>query len=85
MLAGDPPNEEAAADIVRLFSRVVASYGLGAAAAEQAGWSLRSALHGFVALEAGGGYPSGLDIDATFDRYVALLMAGVHRWNDTAG
>lgn len=80
-LAGDTQNEAAAAAIVRVLSQVIRSYGLEDAPAEQAAWSLRSALHGFVALEADGGYPSTLDIDATFDRLVDLLVAGLRRWS----
>ena len=38
---------------------------------------MRSALHGFVALEAGGGFAMGQSVDETFDRLVALLDAGL--------
>jgi AcrR family transcriptional regulator len=81
-LAGDDDNEAAAAAIVGVLTRVITSYGLSDSAAEQAAWALRSALHGFVTLEADGGYPSTLDIDATFDRFVALVIAGVRHWSD---
>lgn len=83
-LAGDAANEAAAGAIVRVLTQVVRSHGLDDASAEQAAWSLRSALHGFVALEADGGYPATFDIDATFERFVALLVAGLHRWGDRA-
>lgn len=39
--------------------------------------ALRSALHGFVALEAAGGFALAVDRDASFDVMVALLAAGI--------
>jgi hypothetical protein len=42
---------------------------------------LRSALHGFVALETYSGNPTSLELDATFDRLVALLIGGLQRWD----
>ncbi|MEA2125010.1 MAG: hypothetical protein QOI80_1792 [Solirubrobacteraceae bacterium] len=38
---------------------------------------LRAALHGFAALETGGGFGIPLDIDESFDRLVATLIAGL--------
>ncbi len=38
---------------------------------------VRSALHGFAALEAGGGFGVPVDLDASFDRLVATLAAGL--------
>jgi hypothetical protein len=38
---------------------------------------IRSAVHGFVALEAAGGFGLPLDRDASFDRLVATLTAGL--------
>ena len=39
--------------------------------------TVRSALHGFVALEAAGGFGLPVDLDASFDRLVATLAAGL--------
>ena len=39
--------------------------------------AFRSAVHGFVALEAGGGFGIPVDLDASFDRLVGLLAAGL--------
>ena len=53
------------------------------------GWSLegddavhaarafRSALHGFVGLEAAGGFGMPVDLDASFERLVATLAGGL--------
>jgi AcrR family transcriptional regulator len=79
-LAGDAANEAAAAAIVGVLTRVLTGYGLGDEPAEQAAWAVRSALHGFVALEADGGYPSTLDVDETFERFVALICTGARGW-----
>jgi hypothetical protein len=38
---------------------------------------VRSALHGFVALETGGGFGIPVDLDESFDRMVAALARGL--------
>ena len=40
---------------------------------------VRAALHGFVALEAGGGFGMPLPVDDTFERLVAALDRGLAR------
>ena len=40
---------------------------------------LRSTLHGFVALEAAGGFALDLDLNVSLDRLVAALDAGIER------
>ena len=39
--------------------------------------ALRSALHGFVSLEAGGGFGLDVDVDESFRRLVDALAAGL--------
>ena len=56
-VAGYPELESAVGRIVDLLQQVVATYGLETSVAEHAAWSLRAALHGFVALEAEQGHP----------------------------
>ena len=80
-VAGDEANERAAAGIVTVLSRVTESYGLEPPESERAAWALRSALHGFADLEVRSGYPAGLDLDETFERLVALLVAGLNSWD----
>ena len=41
--------------------------------------AFRSAVHGFVALEAAGGFGIPVDLDASFDRLVATLAEGLAR------
>jgi hypothetical protein len=38
---------------------------------------VRSALHGFVALERGGGFAMARDVDASFERLVDVLVTGL--------
>jgi AcrR family transcriptional regulator len=64
---------------------------LGTIAAILRGWKLegddaidairivRSALHGFVSLERQGGFAMARDVDATFERLVETLVAGLRR------
>lgn len=42
--------------------------------------AVRSALHGFVTLEAGGGFGLPLDVDASFELLVDLLVGGLRRF-----
>jgi hypothetical protein len=49
-----------------------------------AAWAVRSALHGFAALEITAGNPASLDLDATFRRLVSLFVAGLENWDDVA-
>ena len=83
-VAGDEANEAAAAALVTVLTRVTESYGLEAPESERAAWALRSALHGFADLEVRRGYPAALDLDETFDRLVALLVAGLANWGTVA-
>ena len=57
-------------------SRCSRGYGLEGDDAIHAARAVRSALHGFVALEAGGGFGMPVDLDESFDRMVAALAAG---------
>ncbi|MFM9878424.1 MAG: TetR-like C-terminal domain-containing protein [Rhodoglobus sp.] len=41
--------------------------------------SLRSALHGFVALEAAGGFGLPLDVDRSYTRLVEMLLVTLER------
>lgn len=76
-LAGYGDLERATADIVRVVARVVASYGLGPPEVDHAAWSVRSALHGFVSLEAEEGHPASMDLDESFQAMVGLLITGL--------
>jgi AcrR family transcriptional regulator len=70
---------ESPADAERLVGTVVAvlrGYGLDGEAAVHATRVVRAALHGFVVLEAEGGFGMPLDLDESFDRLIATLDRG---------
>lgn len=63
---------------VRVVAEVLSGLGLPAAEAVPVIRSFRSALHGFVTLEAGGGFGlPAADIDDSFDVLVEVVLAGV--------
>ena len=76
-LAHDEQARAAGAEVVRVAVATVRDYELDGDDAIHAVRLIRSALHGFVALETGGGFALGQSVDETFDRLVALLDAGL--------
>ncbi len=82
--AADPDDAElaAAADrLARLVLAVLRGYGLDEDGTVHATRAVRSALHGFVSLEAAGGFGLPQDVDASYDRLVDLLDAGLTTGN----
>lgn len=73
----DPEGYAAFAAPVDVVARVLA--GLAVPAADSVGVirAFRSALHGFVSLEVGGGFGMPLDVDESFELLVDVLIAGV--------
>jgi AcrR family transcriptional regulator len=69
----------AAARAVDALLAVLAGYGLEGDDAIHAARAVRSALHGFVALEAGGGFGLPVELDESYDRMVAALARGLGR------
>jgi AcrR family transcriptional regulator len=69
---------DAGARAVRVFTAVLAGYGLTGDDAIHATRAVRAALHGFAALESGGGFGMAQSVDASFDRLVSLLDDGLH-------
>jgi len=75
-----PPGSEAARAGERVVAVVIAvlrGYGLEGDDAVQAVRVVRSALHGFVVLENGGGFGLPLSLDDAFERLVATLDRGL--------
>jgi AcrR family transcriptional regulator len=70
----------ASEDLLRIVFDVLAGYRLAGADAIDATRALRSALHGFVALEAAGGFGLPQDVDRSFDRMVAGLDVAFGEW-----
>lgn len=75
--AGDAELNEVAEEVLAVILAVLAGYGLYGADALHATRGLRSLLHGFVALEAGGGFGLPLDLDESYRRLVAGYIAGL--------
>jgi len=74
---GDPDGTAAAAALLDAVTSVLRGYGLEADDAVHAIRILRAALHGFVSLEAAGGFELPVDLDETFRRLVDLLDSGL--------
>jgi AcrR family transcriptional regulator len=69
--AADDAEHLAAADtLLRIVLAVLAGYGLSGDDAIDATRALRASLHGFVTLEAGGGFGLPVDVDRSFTRLV---------------
>lgn len=64
--------------VVDIVLAVLEHYHLGGEAAIHAVRGLRSALHGFVSLEATGGFGMPYSLDESFERLVRLLVSGLH-------
>lgn len=77
-----PPAEDvdaarAAAEIVSVVVDVLAGIGLSGEQAIHAARTVRAALHGFVALEAAGGFGLALPVDESFALLVETLVDGL--------
>ena len=75
--AGDDEHAEAAADAVDVVVAVLAGAGLEGDELIHGVRALRSAVHGFAALEVAGGFGMPLDSDASFRRLVDALASGL--------
>jgi len=73
---GDEEMRTAAGGAVDVVLAVLRGYGLEGDDAIHAARAVRSALHGFVALEAGGGFGIPVDLDESYARMVRALA----RW-----
>ena len=70
---GDSEHLAAAADALDIFFAVLAGYGVRGDDAIDAIRGLRAAMHGFVTLEAGGGFGMPHSVDASYHRLVDAL------------
>jgi AcrR family transcriptional regulator len=75
--ADDEELRAAGAGAVDVLLAILRGYGLEGDDAIHAARGVRSALHGFVALETGGGFGIPVDLDESFDRMVAALARGM--------
>lgn len=78
--APDPADADAvaaAAESVDVFVALLSGYGLEGSDAIHAVRAVRSALHGFVTIENGGGFGMAEEVDESFARLVRLLDLGL--------
>lgn len=78
--APDPGDEEwvaAAAAAVDVLRALLAGYELDGSEAIHAARAVRSALHGFVTLEAAGGFGLAEDVDESYSRLLDLIDRGL--------
>jgi len=75
--AADAELAAAGARAVDVLLAVLRGYGLAGDEAIHAARAVRSALHGFVSLEAGGGFGIPVDLDESFDRMIQALARGL--------
>lgn len=80
----DAEHVEASDALVRTVFGVLAERGLTGEAAIDATRSLRAALHGFVSLEAAGGFGMPRDVERSFARLVGALDRGLGTGSDEA-
>lgn len=81
-----PDDEEdlrASAEVVQVVLDVLAGFGLAGDRAVDGARALRSALHGFVLLEVGGGFGLPREVGRSFDYLVQTLVAGFARQSVT--
>lgn len=73
----DPAHRAAAEDVVGAVAAVLRGYGIEGEDAIHAIRAVRAALHGFVALEGAGGFALPFALDASYERLVDMLDAGL--------
>jgi AcrR family transcriptional regulator len=76
--AGDAELAAAGGAALDVVLAILRGRGLEGDDALHAARAVRSALHGFVTLEAGGGFGIPLDLDESFERMVAALARGLN-------
>lgn len=76
----DVEHHAAARRVLTPVLAVMGGYGLTESEGVHAARALRSALHGFVALELSGGFGLPEDVDSSFDRLVQALDRALRSW-----
>jgi AcrR family transcriptional regulator len=83
--ADDPELQQAGRELVELALAVLAAYRLPPEDALHAVRGLRAIVHGFVGLEAAGGFGLPLDLDTSFHRLVDAFISALERAAPPAG
>jgi AcrR family transcriptional regulator len=81
---GDADHLAVADRVVAVMTMVMAGYGLDGDDAIDAVRAYRSALHGFVSLEASGGFGMPVSVDHSFGRLVHALVRAISSWSDAS-
>ena len=74
---GDDEDEAAGREALEVVTSVLAGYGIEGDDAIDVTRSFRAALHGFVSLEAAGGFGLPADVDRSFERLVDGFVRAV--------
>ena len=75
--APDPELQAGEDRVLQIVLAMLSSLGLSGEDAIHAARGLRSAVHGFTTLEIAGGFGLPLELDESFARLIALLLAGL--------
>jgi AcrR family transcriptional regulator len=81
---GEAGHQAVADQFVAVIAAVMAGYGLAGDDAIDAIRTFRSALHGFVSLEADGGFGMPFSVDRSFDRLVQAQVMILSNWSDVS-
>ncbi|MEV4630040.1 WHG domain-containing protein [Micromonospora sp. NPDC049523] len=73
----DPALVEAGTRLLNVFVAVLRGYGLDHSAAIHATRCLRAIGHGFVSIEAGGGFRLAEDLDETYEQLIRMFVASL--------
>lgn len=73
----DPTTREAATGLLNVLMAVLEGYGLSGSEAIHQARCVRSAVHGFVTLEAGGGFGLPEDLDISFERLIHMVASSL--------
>lgn len=79
-IPGDERDAEISSSLVEVVYRVLAAYGLEGDDAVDAVRFLRASLHGFVALETGGGFALPVDLERSYLRLVDSVVTALSTW-----
>lgn len=79
----DVPHQAAAEAVLRIVFAVLAGYDITGDDAVDATRALRAALHGFLTLEAAGGFGMPRAVDRSYDRFMTAFDAALTNWGHT--
>lgn len=76
----DPADVDAGERAIRVVFTTLSSYGLPEEALIDATRAFRSAVHGYVALEAAGGFGLPVDVDRSFESMIRVFQGSLAGW-----